>query len=104
MIPAQWNPSEYLASDRPLPVVIKPVSMNGGSQIFFLDRAEQVATIQTLLTTFKLQNVNPYNYLVDVLLRINLHPARDVTELTPRCWKDKFEGAPLLSDLARLGK
>ncbi|MBT6761467.1 hypothetical protein HOA92_00345 [archaeon] len=45
LIPAQWNPSEYLASDRPLPVVIKPVSMNGGSQIFFLDRAEQVATI-----------------------------------------------------------
>ena len=66
--------------------------------------AEQVATIQTLLTTCKLQNVNPYHYLVDVLQRINLHPARDVVELTPRCWKDKFEAVPLLSDLARLGK
>jgi len=62
------------------------------------------ATIQTLLTTCKLQNVNPYHYLVDVLQRINLHPAREVVELTPRCWKDKFEADPLLSDLARLGK
>lgn len=66
--------------------------------------AEQVATIQTLLTTCKLQDVNPYNYLVDVLQRINLHPARNVAELTPRCWKDKFEANSLLSDLARLGK
>ncbi len=52
--------------------------------------AEHVTTIQTLLTTCKLQKVDPYRYLVDVLQRISLHPARDVIELTPSLWKEKF--------------
>jgi len=45
-----------------------------------------------------------WNYFCGCLLVIFVHPARDVAELTPRCWKDKFEANPLLSDLARLGK
>jgi len=57
--------------------------------------------IQSLLTTCKLQGVNPYTYLVDVLQRISEHPASQVIELTPRVWKDKFEGHPLSSDLDR---
>jgi len=66
--------------------------------------AEHVAAIQTLLTTCKLQKVDPYRYLVDVLQRISLHPARDVAELTPRLWKEKFATNPLLSNLDRLGQ
>ncbi len=64
--------------------------------------AQHVGIIQSLLTTCRLQGVNPYTYLVDVLQRISLHPARDVEELTPRVWKEKFANHPLKSDLERI--
>ncbi len=62
--------------------------------------AQQVGIIQSLLTTCRLQGINPYTYLVDVLMRIDLHPASEVLDLTPRVWKDKFADNPLKSDLA----
>ena len=61
--------------------------------------AKHVGIIQSLLTTCRLHNVDPYTYLVDVLQRVALHPARDVIELTPRVWKERFADNPLRSDL-----
>ena len=61
--------------------------------------AKQVGIIQSLLTTCRLHQVDPYTYLVDVLQRVALHPARDVEELTPRGWKERFAANPLRSDL-----
>ncbi|MCB0627794.1 MAG: IS66 family transposase [Saprospiraceae bacterium] len=61
--------------------------------------AEQVGIIQSLLTTCRLHDVDPYAYLVDVLQRIALHPAREVEQLTPRCWKALYADNPLRSDL-----
>ena len=66
--------------------------------------AEQVGIIQSLLTTCRLQGVNPYTYLVDVLQRIALHASRDVDELTPRLWKERFAANPFRSDLDIVGK
>ncbi len=63
--------------------------------------AEYVGIIQSLLTTCKLHNINPYTYLVDVLQRVDQHPADNVEELTPRVWKEKFADNPLRSDLWR---
>jgi hypothetical protein len=63
--------------------------------------ARQVATIQTLLATCRAHGVDAYTYLVDVLLRINQHPASRIGELTPRLWIKNFGDAPLRSDLAR---
>ena len=51
--------------------------------------------------TCQLQGVNPYTYLVDVLQRIDRHPARRVIELTPWMWKSLFADNPLRSDLDR---
>jgi hypothetical protein len=64
--------------------------------------AEQVGIIQSLLVTCKLHDVNPYDYLVDVLQRVGSHPASRVEELTPRLWKERFAGNPLRSDLETL--
>ncbi len=61
--------------------------------------AERVAVVQSLLTTCKLQGVNPYTYLVDVLQRISELPASQVIDLTPRVWKTKFSHDPMKSDL-----
>jgi len=61
--------------------------------------AEYVGVIQSLLTTCRLHNINPYTYLVDVLQRVGEHPASRVEELTPRLWKENFTDNPLQSDL-----
>jgi transposase len=66
--------------------------------------ARQVGIIQSLLVTCRLQGVDPYTYLIDVLQRVGLHPARDVEELTPRRWQALFASNPLKSDLAELRK
>jgi transposase len=63
--------------------------------------AQQVATIQTLLATCRAHGVDAYTYLVDVLLRINQHPASRLNELAPRVWAERFGHNPLRSDLAR---
>ena len=66
--------------------------------------AKQVGIIQSLLVTCKLQRINPYTYLVDVLQRISQHPASKAVDLTPRVWKEKFADNVLKSDLDRVGQ
>ena len=61
--------------------------------------ARQVGIVQSLLTTCRLHEINPYDYLVDVLQRVGQHRASRVEELTPRQWKQRFAAAPLRSDL-----
>ncbi len=63
--------------------------------------AEHIGVIQSLLVTCRLHDVNPYDYLVDVLQRVSLHPASQVEQLTPRQWKQLFANQPLRSDLQR---
>ena len=65
--------------------------------------AEQLGMLQSLMVTCRLQGINPYTYLVDVLQRIGRHPASRVDELTPRVWKDKFGENFLTSDLGKMG-
>ena len=62
--------------------------------------AEQLGLLQSLMATCRLQGINPYTYLVDVLQRVRLHPASQVEELTPSVWKTKFADNFLTSDLA----
>jgi transposase len=64
--------------------------------------AEVVGKIQSLLVTCKLHGVDPYTYLVDVLQRIDSHPAFNVDLLTPRLWKENFAATPLRSDVESL--
>ena len=59
--------------------------------------AEHLGIIQSLITTCKLHDVNPYTYLVDVLQRISEHPACEVAQLTPRLCKTHFADKPLRS-------
>ena len=61
--------------------------------------AKYVGIIQSLLATCRLQGVDPYTYLVDVLQRIERHPAREVHLLTPRLWKQHFAASPLRSQI-----
>jgi len=64
--------------------------------------AKQVGIIQSLLVTCRLHDIDPYDYLVDVLQRVGQHPALRVHELTPREWKKHFSDNPLRSDLSKV--
>jgi transposase len=53
--------------------------------------AERGCVLYSLLATCKLHGVNPFDYLRDVLMRVNNHPARDVLDLSPKAWKQKLQ-------------
>lgn len=59
------------------------------------------AIFYSLIQSCVIAGVNVTEYLIDVLQRIDTHPATDVHLLTPRLWRDHFASNPLRSDLAR---
>jgi hypothetical protein len=63
--------------------------------------AKYAGIVQSLLATCRLHGVRPYEYFVDVLQRIDSHPASDVQRLRPRLWKQNLAENPLRSELAR---
>jgi transposase len=81
---------------------LRPIPMGKKNWLFAWTEigAERIGIIQSLLVTCRLQGVDPYTYLVDVLQRISEHPASQVADLTPRVWKTKFSHDPMKSDLA----
>ena len=64
--------------------------------------AKHTGIVQSLIATCRLQGIDPYTYLVDVLQRVDRHPAARVAELTPRLWKQHFAANPLRSALHSL--
>lgn len=81
--------------------VLRPIPMGRKNWLFCSTElgAELVGKIQSLIQTCRLQEVDPYTYLIDVLQRIDIHPVREVHLLTPRLWKQNFANQPLRSDL-----
>jgi transposase len=83
---------------------IRPIALGRKNWLFCWTEvgARQVGIIESLLASCRLQGVDPYVYLVDVLQRIDTHPALEVQLLTPRLWKQHFADHPLHSDLDRV--
>ena len=67
---------------------IRPIPLGRKNWMFCWSEvgAEVVAIFETLISSCKLQGVNPFEYLVDVLQSIEIHPMSRVSELTPREW------------------
>jgi len=51
---------------------------------------EKAANLFSLMITCKRLNVQPYDYLHDILRRRPSHPNKDIWQLTPRGWKEAF--------------
>ncbi len=81
--------------------VIRPIPMGRRNWLFCWTElgARHVGIIQSLISTCRLHDVNPYVYLVDVLQRVAVHPNNEIADLTPRLWKEKFAHDPMRSDL-----
>ncbi len=76
---------------------LRPIPMGKKNWMFCWTElgAEHLGIIQSLISTCKLHDLNPYTYLVDVLQRISQHPASEAANLTPRLWKTRFAENPL---------
>ena len=83
---------------------IRPIALGRKNWMFCWTEvgAHCVGIFQSLISTCRLQGVDPYTYLVDVLQRIDDHPASDVVALTPRLWKERFLHDPRRSDIDRV--
>ena len=71
---------------------IRPVALGRKNWLFCWSEvgAKYAAIAYTLVECCKLHGIDPWTYLVDVLQRIDTHPAREVHELTPKLWKDLY--------------
>ena len=82
---------------------LRPIPMGRKNWMFSWTElgAQHVGVVQSLIATSRLHQVDPYDYLVDVLQRVGQHPAADVAQLTPRLWAQHFGKTPLRSDISR---
>ena len=106
---ARRTPLQVFLSDPEVPIdtnhlerALRSIPMGRRNWLFCWTElgAKQVGIIQSLIVTCRLHGIDVYTYLVDVLQRVSIHPAKDVIDLTPRVWKTKFSHAPMKSDIA----
>lgn len=69
--------------------LIRPVALGRKNYLFAGSHAgaRRAAIVYSLLGSCKLQNINPYDYLMDILQRLPLQPVNRVKELLPAFWR-----------------
>ncbi len=74
--------------NNPVENSIRPVSLGRKNFLFAGSEksAQRIAIIYSLIGTCKMNNVNPLEWLTDVLDRINEHPINKINELLPGNW------------------
>jgi transposase len=91
-----WSRLEQYVEDGRLEIdnnlvenAIRPVALGRKNYLFAGSHngAKRAAFIYSLVTTAKLQNIEPYAYLKDILTRIASYPHKKISELLPVNWK-----------------
>jgi len=91
-----WTQLNNYLSDGRLPIdnnlverLIRTVAIARKNFLFCASHrgARRMAAIYSVLATCKLNDINPYEYLTDMLNRIVTHPQTRLNELTPVVWK-----------------
>ena len=82
---------------------IRPVAVGRKNYMFCWTEigAEYAGILYSLVSSCRIQGINPYTYLVDVLQRVATHPQSKVEQLIPRMWKTHFADDTLVSDLQK---
>ena len=67
---------------------IRPVALGGNNRLFdkSLRAGQRAATVMSLVQSAKLNALDPYRYLKDVLERLSTQPASRLEELLPHRW------------------
>jgi hypothetical protein len=92
----RWNELMMYTGDgklnidnNPVENSIRPVAVGRKNYLFAgsHEAAQRSAMLYSLMSTCKLQGINPSLYLKDVLQRISNHPINKINELLPQNWK-----------------
>ena len=92
---AQWSPLTLFLTDARLPVdnnaserALRVAALGRKNFLFVGSDAagENLAGLYSLIATCEANGVNPTEYLADVLIRVQTHPASRIDELLPHRW------------------
>jgi transposase len=75
--------------NNPVENAIRPIAIGRKNYLFAgnHDAAQRAAMVYSLFATCKFHNINPYNWLKDVLERMHLYTTSNIAELLPHNWK-----------------
>lgn len=75
---------------------LRQVVLGRKNYLFFGSDAggRRAAILYSLIGTCKRIGIDPFAYLRDVIARVSTHPARRISELTPRGWKAQLAATP----------
>lgn len=75
--------------NNPVENAIRPVAIGRKNYLFAgsHDAAQRSAMVYSLFATCRLHNINPYEWLKDVLERMHLYTTSNIKELLPQFWK-----------------
>ncbi len=99
----QWNALTLFLTDVRLPLDNNPseralrVAALGRKNFLFVgsdEAGENLAGLYSLIATCETNGVNPVDYLADVLLRVQAHPASRIDDLLPHRWKPALPAPP----------
>lgn len=100
----QWQPLTLFLQDPKLPVDnneserrLRLIALGRKNYLFSADDegAENLATLMSLVVTCEAHDINPEDYLADVLLRIQIHPNARIDDLLPPMWQHLRESGEL---------
>jgi hypothetical protein len=68
---------------------VRPVAVGRKNWLFAgsHDGARRSALVYSLVATARMNDIEPWRYLKDVLTRINDHPMKNIDQLLPHNWK-----------------
>jgi transposase len=91
----QWEPLTRFLNDAKVPVdnnaserALRVVALGRKNYLFVghEDAGQNTAILYSLVASCEANGVNPEEYLADVLLRVQTHPASKLVELLPHAW------------------
>jgi hypothetical protein len=92
----RWDKLSIYASNpilnidnNPVENAIRPIAIGRKNYLFAgsHDAAQRAAMIYSLFATCRQHNINPYDWLKDVLERLHLYTTNNISELLPQNWK-----------------
>jgi transposase len=79
--------------NNPVENAIRPVAIGRKNYLFAgsHEAAQRAAMVYSLFATCRLHNINPYDWLKDVLQRMHLYTTNNIANLLPQNWKKAGE-------------
>jgi transposase len=92
---SQWDELGVFLDDARVPLdnnaserALRRIALGRKNYLFVgdVDAGKSLAGLYSLVATCEARGINPFDYLVDVLARVQDHPARAIDELLPGAW------------------